>query len=114
MASQSRGLAAVLCETALMSEPHLLYDVVDGVATITLNRPERHNAMSPELIVRLAGAWAAVRDDPAVSVALLTGAGDTEFLCRRRPGRLIPLLTGAREGDDEWDEQLRGRLGPPR
>ncbi|MFT7598774.1 MAG: enoyl-CoA hydratase [Acidimicrobiales bacterium] len=94
-----------------MSEPHVLYDVADGVATITLNRPDRHNAMSPELIVRLASAWAAVRDDPAVSVALLTGAGDKSFCAGADLGRLIPLLTGAREADDEWDEQLVANWG---
>jgi enoyl-CoA hydratase len=94
-----------------MTEPHLLYDVTDGVATITLNRPERHNAMSPELMVRLAGAWAAVRDDPAVSVALLTGAGEKSFCAGADLGRLIPLLTGAREADDEWDHQLLADRG---
>ncbi len=94
-----------------MSEPHVLYDVADGVATITLNRPDRHNAMSPELIVRLAGAWAAVRDDPSVFVALLTGAGDKSFCAGADLGRLIPLLTGAREADDEWDEQLVANWG---
>lgn len=89
-----------------MSEPHVLYDVADGIATVTLNRPERHNAMSPELIVRLAAAWTAARDDPAVSVVLLTGAGETSFCAGADLGRLIPLLTRAREPDDEWDEQL--------
>ncbi|MDG2113767.1 MAG: enoyl-CoA hydratase-related protein [Actinomycetota bacterium] len=89
-----------------MSEPHLLYDVADGIATITLNRPERHNALSPELVVRLAKAWADVRDDPAVSVALLCGAGDKSFCAGADLGRLIPLFTGAREPDDDWDEQL--------
>lgn len=89
-----------------MSEPHLLYDVADGVATVTLNRPERHNAMSPELVVRLAKAWADVRDDPAVSVALLCGAGDKSFCAGADLGRLIPLFTKARPADDEWDDQL--------
>jgi enoyl-CoA hydratase len=94
-----------------MSEPHLLFDVADGVATITLNRPERHNAMSPELIVRLAEAWARVRDDSSISVALLTGAGDKSFCAGADLARLIPLFTGARQADDEWDEQLLADRG---
>ncbi len=34
------------------------------VALITLNRPEARNAISPEMLVQLAGTWTAVRDDP--------------------------------------------------
>ncbi len=89
-----------------MAASPVLYDVADGVATITLNRPERHNALSPEVMVRLAGAWTQVRDDPSVSVAVLTGAGDTTFCAGADLARLIPLLTGARGVEDEWDEQL--------
>ena len=89
-----------------MGDPHLLYDVADGVATITLNRPERHNAMTPEMVVRLARAWADIRDDDSVSVALLTGAGDKSFCSGADLGRLIPLFTGARPADDDWDQVL--------
>ena len=37
--------------------PHLIHEISDGVATLRLNRPERHNALSPEMVVRLAEAW---------------------------------------------------------
>lgn len=53
--------------------PHLEYEVSEGVATIRLNRPDRHNALSPEMVVRLAEAWTDVRDNPDVRVALLEG-----------------------------------------
>ena len=46
------------------------------VALITLNRPEARNALSPEMLVRLADAWITVRDDPEIRVAVVTGAGD--------------------------------------
>ncbi len=46
-----------------------------GVATITLDRPEKHNAMNSELIAALTGACAALDADPAVRVVVLTGAG---------------------------------------
>lgn len=46
-----------------------------GVATLTLNRPEKHNAMSAVMIAELAQAAQQLGDDPAVRVVVLTGAG---------------------------------------
>lgn len=46
-----------------------------GVATITLNRPERHNAMSAQMIAELHAAADRLGADPAVRVVVLTGAG---------------------------------------
>ncbi len=89
-----------------MAEPHLLVDRSDGVATLTMNRPDKRNALSPEMVVRLAHAWTEVRDDPGVAVALLTGAAGTTFCSGADLGLLIPLFTRARKPADEWDEQL--------
>ena len=89
---------------ASSAEPHVLVEVAEGIATITLNRPHRHNAMTPEMLIRLGAAWQQVRDDPAVSVALLRGAGTDSFCSGADLGRLIPLMTGARGAEDEWDE----------
>ncbi len=49
------------------------------VATITINRPERMNAMDAEHYTGLSRAWEQVRDDPEVRVAIITGAGDKSF-----------------------------------
>ncbi|MEE9388954.1 MAG: crotonase/enoyl-CoA hydratase family protein [Paracoccaceae bacterium] len=46
-----------------------------GVATLTLNRPEKHNAMSGDMIADLADAAAQLGSDPSVRVVVLTGAG---------------------------------------
>lgn len=46
-----------------------------GVAVITINRPERMNAMDAEHYHLLSEAWRRVRDDPDVRVATVTGAG---------------------------------------
>lgn len=54
---------------------HVLYDLRDGVATITLNRPERRNAMSTPMIERLGELLAEADDDPAVRTLVITGAG---------------------------------------
>ena len=61
-----------------MSEPILL-DVQDQIALITLNRPERLNALSYELIDRLMAALDAIEIDPSVRAVILTGAGERAF-----------------------------------
>ena len=50
-----------------------------GLATLTINRPERMNALDTEHYRVLSRAWIEVRDNPAVSCAIITGAGDTAF-----------------------------------
>jgi enoyl-CoA hydratase/carnithine racemase len=57
----------------------LLYDVADGVATLTLNRPERRNALSWDLIAQLRARLAEAKADAQVRVVVLTGAGDKAF-----------------------------------
>lgn len=54
-----------------------LYAVADGVATITLNRPERKNALSEELVTSLADNLDRALEDSAARVILLTNNGNT-------------------------------------
>jgi enoyl-CoA hydratase/carnithine racemase len=61
-----------------MSE-ELLYEHSDGVATLTINRPERRNAISWGVISGLRAALARAKADPDVRVVVLTGAGDRAF-----------------------------------
>jgi enoyl-CoA hydratase/carnithine racemase len=53
----------------------ILFDVADGVATITLNRPDKLNAYVPQMGEDLVAAFRSVRDDDAVRSVILTGAG---------------------------------------
>ncbi len=55
--------------------PDLLYEVADHIATITLNRPERRNAISVEMLELLGHRLAEADRDPAIRVVILTGAG---------------------------------------
>jgi enoyl-CoA hydratase/carnithine racemase len=57
----------------------LLYEVSDGVATITLNRPDRLNSFNTVLTRELHGLWRDLRFDDAVRAVVLTGAGDRAF-----------------------------------
>jgi enoyl-CoA hydratase/carnithine racemase len=54
----------------------VLYEKRDRIAWITLNRPEAKNAIDPDVHHRMIEVWADFRDDDAVDVAILTGAGD--------------------------------------
>jgi enoyl-CoA hydratase len=62
-----------------LSYEQLLYEAADGVATITLDRPEQRNALSAQLLAELVDAIEAARDDEAVRCVVLTGAGDKVF-----------------------------------
>jgi enoyl-CoA hydratase/carnithine racemase len=57
----------------------LLVDVADHVATVTLNRPDRRNALSRALMRRIAETMSQLSEDPEVRVVVLTGAGDRAF-----------------------------------
>jgi naphthoate synthase len=53
----------------------ILYHKADGIAKITINRPEKRNAFRPETVSQLIKAFMDARDDQRVGVVLLTGAG---------------------------------------
>lgn len=57
----------------------LLYEKQDRIVTITMNRPERRNAWSLELMERLEEAWKRFNEDDDAWVAIVTGAGDKAF-----------------------------------
>lgn len=63
-----------------MSEDLVLLEKRGYIALITLNRPKVLNALSPELMVRLGEAIAAVAADPSLRALVLTGAGDKAFV----------------------------------
>jgi naphthoate synthase len=57
----------------------VLYDVAEGIARITINRPEVRNAFRPQTLFELADAFNVAREDPTVGVVILTGAGREAF-----------------------------------
>src|SRR5690606_12007271 len=62
-----------------MSQEVLVERRANGVALVTLNRPQAMNALSASLRLALSEAMIAIRDDPAVKVVVLTGAGEKAF-----------------------------------
>ena len=58
----------------------LLYNVSDGIATITLNRPHEGNSLTADLVRSVQAAWEEVKANPDVRVAIITGA-DEKYFC---------------------------------
>jgi len=58
----------------------IVYETTDdGIAKITINRPEVHNAFRPQTLVEVGHALTEAREDESVGVIILTGAGDQAF-----------------------------------
>jgi enoyl-CoA hydratase len=58
----------------------LLFDLADGIAQVTINRPDKLNALNATVIAELAEVAARVETDPAVRGVILTGAGPKAFV----------------------------------
>lgn len=84
----------------------ILFEKRGPQAWITLNRPEAKNTLNGDMFVELADAWQEVRDDDAVRVAVLTGAGDEDFCAGGDLGQVIPLWTGAKLPETPVEERL--------
>jgi enoyl-CoA hydratase/carnithine racemase len=78
----------------------LLFEVTDGVATITLNRPDRLNSFDTILTRELHGLWRDLRFDDAVRAVVLTGAGDRAFCTGIDRQDVIPQPSGPWMIDD--------------
>lgn len=85
---------------------HLLIDKSDGILTLTMNRPEVGNALSPQMLVKMAEAWREFRETRELRVAILTGAGGKDFCAGGDLKLTMPLITGARQPEDDWDHKL--------
>jgi enoyl-CoA hydratase len=62
-----------------MSYEHILFEVRDGVAVVTLNRPKVLNALNSVLLGELELAFTEIRDNNEIGVALLIGSGEKAF-----------------------------------
>ncbi|MBE7368668.1 enoyl-CoA hydratase/isomerase family protein [Ramlibacter pallidus] len=84
----------------------LLYTKDGPIATFTLNRPAARNALTPELVCRLADAVRDFVEDPALRVGIVTGAGEKAFCAGGDLGTMLPLLSGDRAPADAWDRRV--------
>jgi enoyl-CoA hydratase len=86
-----------------MSEPSLIVERRDGVATVTLNRPQAMNALSRALRAEIVRTFDALRGDAGVGVIILTGAG--RAFCA---GLDLKELGGDREAADDREAAITG------
>jgi len=92
---------------------HILFDVVDGIATITLNRPDKLNAYITPMGDEVCAAFRSCRDDAEVRAVVLTGAGrgfcagvDLEHLKAHQAGGNAAAGKGPRLGEEDFLKQL--------
>jgi len=85
----------------------LLYETGDGIAKITINRPEARNAFRPQTLAELRDAFARARDDLDIGAIIFTGAG-TEAFCSGGDQRIRG--DDGYIGDDEVASRGVGRL----
>lgn len=87
----------------------VVYEERHHQAWITINRPDHKNVMNPEALLGLADAWAEVRANDDIRVAVVTAAGDEDFCCGGDLGGLIPLWTRAKEPATDVERRLLDR-----
>src|SRR3954469_16591370 len=59
----------------MTEQPHALVEQVDHTLVVTMNRPEKRNALSGEMLAIMSDAWDRVNEDDDIRVCILTGAG---------------------------------------
>jgi len=65
--------------TPIKQYEEILFELYDGIAKITINRPEKRNAFTPLTVQEMIDAMAICREDPRIKVIVLTGAGEKAF-----------------------------------
>jgi len=73
-------MTAAIAWTSAKTYDDILYEKADGIAKITINRPDVRNAFRPKTVNEMIDAMDEAREDPEVGVVILTGAG-TEAFC---------------------------------
>jgi len=87
-------------------DPPLVVERHGHVAVMRINRPEKHNALSPEVICRFDDAIRNFADDPEQRAAVITGTGEKSFCAGGDLALTLPLLSGARAPETAWDRRI--------
>lgn len=74
-----------------MNYENLLYECSEGVATVTINRPKALNALNEATLKELLRLFTTIKEDPAVKVVILTGAGEKAFVAGADIAEMQPI-----------------------
>jgi enoyl-CoA hydratase len=92
-----------------MSDPAVLLERDGPVITVTLNRPDKRNAINPEVLCRLADAWDELDGDDALLVGIVTGAGGN-FSAGADLDRLVGAMIAGDPPENEFEARIREDL----
>lgn len=81
-------------------------DIRGPLLSIVIDAPATRNALSPRMLCELADAMQSYEANTELRVAIVTGSGDRVFCAGGDLARTLPLMTGDRRPEDEWDHRL--------
>ena len=87
----------------MTTDTDLIYEIDDGIATITFNRPQARNAMTFAMYERMADICVAANEDRTIKAMILTGAGDKAFAA----GTDISQFRAFKTAEDALDYEAR-------
>ncbi len=87
-----------------MADPAVIVEKEDHVLVVTLNRPEKKNAVNSEVMCRLYDAWVQLDSDPDLRAGILTGRGDT-FCAGMDLSEIGKMRSGV--SDNPWMERVK-------
>ena len=83
----------------------ILFEVKDGVAWLTINRPRAQNAFREQSLDEMIRALRSTREDPSIACAVVTGAGDTSFSAG---GDFHAMMRLNRANAHMWNHRMLG------
>ena len=63
-----------------MSYENILFEIEDGIALVTVNRPKSLNALTIATVNELRAAFTRIQEDPSIKTAIITGVGEKAFV----------------------------------
>jgi len=90
--------------------PNVLYEVASRIAWITVNRPDKLNALDRATVAEIAAAASRAIDDPAVGVLVVTGSGDKAFVAGADIAEMAALDARGAESFSRMLIESLGRL----
>lgn len=89
-----------------MNKGNVRVEHEDGVLVLTLDAPASRNAMTPYMLCMMADAIEDFSKNPKLRAAIITGSGEKAFCAGGDLAQTLPLLSGDKKAEDEWDRRL--------